>query len=463
MRKKLDERHRKWLISDEESEFETFVAEGLGQWSDSKQKFIELAAMRLDFSAGFDHDLTAIGSPAVKAVSGLKALFGSQGTIFKNAINSQMTCLLADLYLGYQRNNRRLIRISQHNGKAVPPRYNPSGMATKSLKKMKNALLANEYVFFFRGNHARDKTSRQSKSPKIIADPSLIDFLEKECGWSLATISYHNEAETIRMRSKRDADKKRTFISYDDTPDVIRQRQLLQRYNAFMAEQDIQIPTPVGLMRDVFMTPRTFTDESWQLGGRLFGGGFQQLSEEDRKRITINGEPVVELDIKSCHATMAFAHVGIDWYAQSNQDLYSRLEEDGWPRDVVKKAFNIMMNAPSRSLAVGSLKGQQRKTGFLFNDVMTPFKGWSSHLVHSIEDAYPEMEDVFYAELGNHFMNKEGNICMAMVEWAAKEQIPLLTIHDGFICQPSTRRLVSVQIRLKFHCFVGAECELEGR
>ena len=458
MLEKLDKRHQKWLISDEEREFETFVAEGLGQWSDSKQKFLELAAMRLDFSAGFDHDLTAIGSPADKAVRELKALFGSQGTICNNAINSQMTCLLANLYLGYQRNNRRLIRISQHNGKAVPPRYNPSGMATKSLKKMKNALLANEYVFFFSGHYARGKTSRQSKSPKIIADPSLIDFLEKECGWSLATISYHNEAETIRMRSKRDANKKRTFVSYDDTPDVKRQRQVLQRYNAFMAEQDIQIPTPMGIMRDVFMTRRTFTDESWQLGGRLFGGGFQQLSKEDRKRITINGEPVVEIDIKSCHATMAFAHVGIDWYAQSNQDLYSRLEEDGWPRDIVKKAFNIMMNAPSRLSAIGSLKDQQRKTGFLFNDGMTDFEGWSSHLVRSIEDAYPEMEDVFYAELGNHFMNKEGNICMAIAEWAVREQVPVLTIHDSFICPVSTAHELDTVIGVYFSEMAGSRC-----
>ena len=87
MPKKLDERHQKWLISDEEREFETFVAEALGQWSDSKQKFLELAAMRLDFSAGSDYDLTAFGSPADKAVRELKALFGSQGTIFNNAIN----------------------------------------------------------------------------------------------------------------------------------------------------------------------------------------------------------------------------------------------------------------------------------------------------------------------------------------------------------------------------------------
>ena len=79
------------------------------------------------------------------------------------------------------------------------------------------------------------------------------------------------------------------------------------------------------------------------------------IPKEERKRITINGEPVVELDIKSCHATMAFAHVGIDWYAQSNQDLYSRLEDEGWPRDVVKKAFNIMMNAKSIKAAIGSL------------------------------------------------------------------------------------------------------------
>ena len=450
MLEKLDERHRKWLVSDEQLEIDTLVAEGLGEWADIDQTLLELEAMRLDFSVSFDYDLTAIGSPADKAVSELKALFGTQGTIFNNAINSQLTCLLANLYLGYQRNNRRLIRISQHNGKAVPPRYNPSGVATKSLKKIKNALLANEYVFFFSGHYARGKTSRQSKSPKIIADPRLIDFLEKKCGWSLATIGYHNAAETIRMRSKRDTNKKRTFVSYDDTPDVKRQRQVLQRYNAFMAEQDIQIPTPVGIMRDVFMTRRTFTDESWQLGGRLFGGGFQQLSKEDRRRITINGEPVVELDIKSCHATMAFAHVGIDWYAQSNQDLYSRLEKDGWPRDVVKKAFNIMMNAPSRSSAIGSLKDQQRKTGFLFNDGMTDFKGWSSHLVSLIQEAYPELEDVFYAELGKHFMNKEGSICMAIAEWAVDKKVPVLTIHDGFVCPVSSQSLVEKKIVEEF-------------
>ena len=85
-----------------------------------------------------------------------------------------------------------------------------------------------------------------------------------------------------------------------------------------VAEPVKRLPAPIDsirrlfFMRDVFLTRRKFTDESWQLLGRLFGGSFQQFSKEEIKRITINGEPVVELDIKSCHATMAFAHVGID-------------------------------------------------------------------------------------------------------------------------------------------------------
>jgi hypothetical protein len=398
----------------------------------------EIAAQRLEFSVSFDYDLTAIGKESDDAVIRLKQLFGAQGTIFNRAADSQLTCLLANLYLEYKRNPRRLVGLSQHHGKATPEQYNPSGVTTKTLVKLKDALLANEYVFFFKGHHARGKTSRQSKSPKIVADPSLIAFLENECGWTLSNIRFHRKAETIRLRSKKDKNKKRTLISYTDTPDVEAQRKALEKYNAFMAEQDVHIPTPFGFTRDVFMTRRTFTDESWQLGGRLFGGGYQQLSKEERKRITINGEPVVELDIKSCHATMAFAHVGIDWYARSDQDLYSRLEKDNWPRDVVKKAFNIMMNAKSRKAAIGSLNYEQARSGFLMDSGMVPFQRWSNDLVQSIQDAYPELEDVFYAELGNHFMNKEGNICMAIAEWGVEEQLPVLTIHDGFICGVQT-------------------------
>ena len=105
-----------------------------------------------------------------------------------------------------------------------------------------------------------------------------------------------------------------------------------------------------------------------------------------------------------------------------------------------------MMNASRRSSAIFALNDQQRRTGFLFDNGMTPFKGWSSDLVSSIQDAYPELEDVFYVELGNHFMNKEGNICMAIAEWGATRGIPVLTLHDSFLVNEQNRANLSKTI-----------------
>ena len=89
---------------------------------------------------------------------------------------------------------------------------------------------------------------------------------------------------------------------------------------------------------------------------------------------------------------------------------------------------------------------------------MADFKGWSSDLVSSIQDAYPELEDVFYAELGTHFMNKEGGICMAVSEWAVKERVPVMTIHDSFLCPSNHRQELECVIGNAFRFEVLANC-----
>ena len=127
---------------------------------------------------------------------------------------------------------------------------------------------------------------------------------------------------------------------------------------------------------------------------------------------------------------------------------------------MVKKAFNIMMNAKSRKAAIGSLNYEQARSGFLMDCGMVPFQRWSNDLVQSIQDAYPELEDVFYAELGNHFMNKEGNICMAIVEWGVEEQVPVLTIHDGFICPLAANDKIKDVLSNYFLGLVGVQCRL---
>ncbi len=73
---------------------------------------------------------------------------------------------------------------------------------------------------------------------------------------------------------------------------------------------------------------------SLQLGGRLYSvgtGHYQAMSKADRADITINGEPVVEIDIHAAHLSIFLALTGTTKLPKG--DLYTRV---GLPRDVVK-------------------------------------------------------------------------------------------------------------------------------
>lgn len=69
----------------------------------------------------------------------------------------------------------------------------------------------------------------------------------------------------------------------------------------------------------------------WDMGGRLYslGGGYQSLPSAERANMRLNGEPVVELDIKASHLTIIKALLGL-------HDDQSGYEVAGLPRAVVK-------------------------------------------------------------------------------------------------------------------------------
>ena len=51
----------------------------------------------------------------------------------------------------------------------------------------------------------------------------------------------------------------------------------------------------------------------WNMGGRLYShgeGNYQQMERADRLRMTINGEPVCEIDIRASYLTIFHALIG---------------------------------------------------------------------------------------------------------------------------------------------------------
>lgn len=114
-------------------------------------------------------------------------------------------------------------------------------------------------------------------------------------------------------------------------PFVISEGKRINEINAYLSRQDIQPVYKVQGFQRIFSNGN-IPGFNWNAGGRLYavGGGYQQDSSDDRLKMTINGEAVVEIDIRASHLTILHALKGVPL---PNGDPYDR---PGFPRHVVK-------------------------------------------------------------------------------------------------------------------------------
>ena len=110
----------------------------------------------------------------------------------------------------------------------------------------------------------------------------------------------------------------------------------VQDFNAYVARQTI-----AGCDQPRFRRIYSYGDQPgfrYNMGGRFYvnGGGYQQMKGKDRALITINGEPVIELDIRASHLTIIYAVAGI--FLDPAHDPYTM----AWPPRDVAKAWTTM-------------------------------------------------------------------------------------------------------------------------
>ena len=454
----FDKRHLEWLVSDEEIRLNEFVESSFGkEFADADQALKETIAQRLNYARRFDYGLYADADLSNSAIDELAKVIGIHlGRKLATRSKSQLNCLIANLYRVYNINENLKLSVAMRNGKTVPKRYNPSGVANKTLKSLVTALTTLGFTYHVPGKFDRTY-GRKSVLPRIAASESLIKFLEKQHGWKPTIIKFHSSDALVILNSIKGSDGTRNRLNFADTSETLAMSDFIRCYNEYMSNQEIILFDGWKRFPDMIRMRRTFTDGSWERGGRLFGGEYQQLSKQHREQITINGSSTAEVDLKSCHPTMAFAAVGIDWYSKHNRDIYD-LSDDHWPRDIIKKAFNIMLNAKSRAKAVGALNDLSPEEFSTDEGYFVKYKGWAKHIVQSIEVAYPELSNIFYADYGNTFMKAEGDICSQVMKQCMNLDIPVLTLHDSFICPEQHKETVSKLVYEAFVDVVGVSC-----
>jgi len=126
-------------------------------------------------------------------------------------------------------------------------------------------------------------------------------------------------------------------MEIDYTEDVKAMEQVIRGLNDFLDNFTIGGGTHRGYFR--LFHCGDHPKFNWNLGGRLYsvGGGYQRLRGAARLKMTIDGKPLCDLDIKSSALTIFHALRGQPLDVASGLDPYQVGELSATPRDVVKE------------------------------------------------------------------------------------------------------------------------------
>jgi hypothetical protein len=199
---------------------------------------------------------------------------------------------------------------------------------------------------------------------------------------------------------------------------------------------------------------RTFNNASWEKGGRLYSvgeGNYQQLSEDKRLKMTINGEPAAEIDIKASHLTIYHAMVGEP--LEGRADPYARA---GIARDVAKLwcTASFGNSAPKRKWSDDMVKDYRKRTG---QDLRKVAK--ASDVAKTMLNAFPALRKLkehphIRADLQ---FNEAEAVIRTMLILKRRHGVPSLSMHDGLIVPRSKADLAKDILAREYRRQVGVE------
>ncbi len=381
-------------------------------------------------------------------------LFTRQEIIWERAllivIADLYKCHLEDptKYLGFHRANKSYSQQS---------RYNKAEVGIKPLKKVVDALVSHGYISLKNG--FRDRETNIGKVSRIRALPKLIDIIERSTpDSSPVPIPPHKikhlPSEELIILKKRVGKRKKCLVEYEDTDKTNAMREVLVKYNDLLAKTyiDIDLRGYTSPDEDILRIDTTnkrvrriFSNNSFDDGGRFYGGWWQNIRSELRERIMMaeTDHTTIEKDFKALHINLLYHRVGIDYFATygDNADPYSldnmaaitdQEERDRW-RNLYKKLLLICINKKRR--------GKVAET--VFKEISAPdnIGQYPNLTIEDIEQARLDFEVLhepikhfFYSGIGLELQNVDSMIAERIIKHFTEDLLlPVLCIHDSFI------------------------------
>lgn len=163
---------------------------------------------------------------------------------------------------------------------------------------------------------------------------------------------------------------------------------------------------------------RVFNNNSWEEGGRFYGGWWQKIPKELRPYVMIDGVSTVEVDYSSMQLAMLYHYQGLE--LPDSGDLY---DIAGFDRGIVKQAIIILINNDKDKLSLKNL----------------PDGTTNKDLLDTIKQKHPLIAEYFGKSMGTKLQFKDSQVAeevlldLANVKGKYKHSVVALPVHDSFI------------------------------
>lgn len=277
-------------------------------------------------------------------------------------------------------------------------------------------------------------------------------------------------SEPEEVKKGRKTIKKKREVEFDTEPQhVTHSRLKLQAYNdllqrAYIDVDDEHLTTDESKeirQYDLDLTRkrvyRIFSNGKWDEGGRFYRAWWMECPKILRKYIVINGDYTVELDYSGIHINLLYAMKQIN-YAEKDEDPYIL---DGYPhRKLNKLVLLTAINAKDDRSTVLGVWDQLREDGKAM-----PY-GLKSHevlyqIIAALKAKHNPIEDMIASGEGVRLQYLDSQIAEHVMDYFTQRNIPILTVHDSFICSALVEPVLMDIMKTAFVSVINKYLELD--
>jgi len=355
----------------------------------------------------------------------------NENIAFKHAV----THLLKDLWKAFKSIPVRECLINCKSGYySENSRYRDPNLNYQQMEAAFNGLIKLGLIEITKSGSLGQKEVKGDVT-RFIATDELIDRFKSLRGHPAIILTPDLSKETIILGNTINGHKE--AIDYKDTPktedyrDNLRMiNQRLIRHWADLKIKDSEIPilenrisnhkTKESLDLSERTLVRIFSNGSFKQGGHFYGGWWQNIPSEYRKHITLDGNQTCEYDYSQLNPHIIYFAYNKDL---GSEDAYDRVL-DGKHRDIVRKAFNAMIQAsnPLKRCPKDIILDQLEMS-------------WAE-LRDRILEAHKPIRHLFFTGIGMELQFENSKIAENIMLQFYELNEPTLSVHDSFILYP---------------------------